>query len=259
MRVQEVLKGFSGGKSLRVNRWFRIKPSRYKDAKLSLHVFTDTSSRAYAAVAYLCVADIKGNVTVNLVRSKCRLSPPDGDTIPRLELLGALLGARFLNSLRSEYNDVLEIDDESPWTDSSVALHGLTRNRVWVECSWLTVWRRLQLLVECGHGLSQNENPADVPTRGMTVVQSSCSKIWWNGPKWLKLPEADWPKHPKNEAGTALLMMALADNEVTEYVEDIVDTPWTSKYHRTLKPVAWKLHWHKSIKSTQPMMTSEEL
>lgn len=108
------------------------------------------------------------------------------------------------------------------------------------------------------YGLSQNENP-DLPTRGMTVVQSSCSKIWWNGPKWLKRPEADWQTHPKNEVGTTLLMMVQADNEVTEYVEDIVDTPWTSKYHRTLKSVAWKLHWHESIKSTQPMMASEEL
>ena len=36
---------------------------------------------------------------VNLVTSKGRLAPPDGDTVPRLELLGALLGARLLNSL----------------------------------------------------------------------------------------------------------------------------------------------------------------
>ena len=89
-RVEEVLKGFSGGNHLRVSRWLGITPSQYKDTRVSLHVFTDASFRAYAAAAaYLRVTDIKGNVTVSLVASKCRLAPPDGDTIPRLELLGA--------------------------------------------------------------------------------------------------------------------------------------------------------------------------
>ena len=59
---------------------------------------------------------------MNLVASKCRLTPPNGDTIPRLKLIGALLGARLLNSLRQEYNDILKMDDEFVWTDSSVAL-----------------------------------------------------------------------------------------------------------------------------------------
>ena len=89
---------------------------------MALRVFTDALSRAYAAAAYLHVADIEGNVPVNLVASKCRLAPQDGDTIPHLELLWALLGARLLNLPRSEYNDVLKIDDEFLWTVSSVAL-----------------------------------------------------------------------------------------------------------------------------------------
>ena len=135
MRVEEVLKGSSGRNLLRVNRWLGVTPSQCNDTKVSLHVFTDASSKAYAAAAYLRVADIKGNVAVNLVALKCRLTPPDGDTIPRLELLGAFLRARLLNLLRSEYNDVLKIDDEFLWTDFSVALHGFNRDRVWVECS----------------------------------------------------------------------------------------------------------------------------
>lgn len=53
-----------------------------------LHVFCDALSRAYAAAAYLRVADVKGDIKANLVASKCRLAPPDGETIPSLELLG---------------------------------------------------------------------------------------------------------------------------------------------------------------------------
>ena len=121
-RVEEILKGFSGGNLLRVNRWLGVTPSQQEDTRLSLHVFTDASSRAYAAAAYCRVEDVEGKVTVNLVASKCRLAPPNGDTIPRLELLGALLGARLLNSQRKEYHSILKIDEEFLWTDSSVAL-----------------------------------------------------------------------------------------------------------------------------------------
>ena len=55
MRVEEVLKGFSGGNRLRVNRWLGITPSQCKDTKVLLHIFTDALSRAYAAAAYLRV------------------------------------------------------------------------------------------------------------------------------------------------------------------------------------------------------------
>ena len=186
MRVEEVLTGFSGG-----NRWLGITPSQCKDTKVSLHVFTDASSRAYAAAAYFRVADIKGNVTVNLVASKCRLAPPDGDTIPRLELLGALLGARLLNSLRPEYNDVLKIDDEFLWTDSSVVLAWIKQGP---RVGGVFVANRVEEITAVGGVWSwvpTNENPADLPTRGMTVIQLSSSKIWWKGPEWLKRPEAE--------------------------------------------------------------------
>jgi len=126
-RVEEVLKGLSAGNHLRVNRWLGITPSQCKDTKLPVHVFCDASSRAYAVAAYNHVADTNGDVTVNLVASKCRLAPPNGDTIPRLELLGALLGARLLNSLRLEYSGVFKIDDEFLWTDSSVALSWISQ------------------------------------------------------------------------------------------------------------------------------------
>ena len=54
-------------------------------------------------------------------------------------------------------------------------------------------------------------------------------------------------------------MMALADNDIPKYVEDIVDTPRMGKYIRTLRSAAWMLHCHKCIKNTQTMLTSEEL
>ena len=87
-----------------------------------LHVFTNASSRVYASAAYLRVADAEEKVTVNLIASNYRLTPPSGQTITRRELLGALLEARLLKSLREECKDFLKTDAEFLWRDSSVAL-----------------------------------------------------------------------------------------------------------------------------------------
>ena len=153
---------------------------------------------------------------MNLVASRCPLAPPNGDTIPRLELLGALLGARLLNSLRQEYHSILVIYDEFLWTDSSVALAWINQGP---RMGGVFVANRVEEITAVG-GVC--ENPADLPTRGTTVAQLSASKIWWNGPYWLKGPETEWLKHPKNDLGVILVMMAVADSQQPEYLEDIV-------------------------------------
>ena len=104
-----------------------------------------------------------------------------------------------------------------------------------------------------------DENPADLPTRGTTVAQLSASKIWWNGPHWLKGPETEWPKHQVNDTDVTLAMMAVADSQQPEYLEDIVDPPRTSKYLRTLRSVAWIVRWRKSIENTQTQLSVGEL
>jgi hypothetical protein len=38
------------------------------------------------------------------------------------------------------------------------------------------------------------DNPADLPTRGLTVDQLINATIWWNGPHWLSQEEHKWPK-----------------------------------------------------------------
>ena len=135
-RVEEVLKGFSGGNHSRVNRWLGVTPPLQEYTRVLLHVFTDASSRAYASVAYLCVADAEEKVTVNLIASKYRRAPPSGETTTRLELLGALLEAWFLKSLREEYKGFLKTDAEFLWRDSSVALAWINQRpkRGWSVC-----------------------------------------------------------------------------------------------------------------------------
>ena len=59
--------------------------------RLELHGFSDASEHAYAAVLYLRTLYSDGSVSVRLVASKTKVAPLKKQTIPRLELLGALI------------------------------------------------------------------------------------------------------------------------------------------------------------------------
>ena len=39
-----------------------------------------------------------------------------------------------------------------------------------------------------------SENPADLPTRGLTVPEIEHSKLWWSSPDWLVSSHDSWPK-----------------------------------------------------------------
>ena len=39
-----------------------------------------------------------------------------------------------------------------------------------------------------------NANPADFPTRGLSVIESLEAKLWWYRPSWLKNSEEKWPE-----------------------------------------------------------------
>ena len=76
---------------------------------LQLHGFSDVSEKAYGAVAYLCAQLEGGEVVTNLISLKTRVAPINGETIPRLELLGALILGRLIDSLLTAFAGVLEM------------------------------------------------------------------------------------------------------------------------------------------------------
>ena len=77
-------------------------------------MFSDASKDAYAAVAYLVSSYQVATVTSRLIASKCRVAPVKSVTIPRLELMGAVLASRLAQSLLK----VLNVDRTYFWADS---------------------------------------------------------------------------------------------------------------------------------------------
>ena len=75
--------------SVRIPRCYFSKDESLPSS-LQLHGFSDAPSYAYAAAVYLRI-ERGNNVRSVLITSKTRVAPLGGQTIPRLELLGALI------------------------------------------------------------------------------------------------------------------------------------------------------------------------
>ncbi|XP_053403036.1 uncharacterized protein LOC123546131 [Mercenaria mercenaria] len=76
---------------------------------VALHYFSDASTKAYGACAYL----VSGNQST-LIMAKNRVTPVKQLTIPKLELCAALIGSRLSQHITSTI-DCTKIVDESIW------------------------------------------------------------------------------------------------------------------------------------------------
>ncbi|GFX24193.1 uncharacterized protein TNCV_2436861 [Trichonephila clavipes] len=66
---------------------------------IQLHCFSDASKKAYGTVTYLRIELNDGNIISSFVASKGRVAPLKTLSIPRLELMGALLSARLSDKI----------------------------------------------------------------------------------------------------------------------------------------------------------------
>ncbi|XP_047032786.1 uncharacterized protein LOC124639459 isoform X1 [Helicoverpa zea] len=157
---------------------------------------SDASERAFGCCVYLRSVNMEGAVKVQLLASKNRVAPIKPTTIPRLELCGALLGARLCAKVQSSIT--LPITRCQFWCDSTIVL------------SWLAmspnvlkpfVRNRVNEIQEstAGHTWSyvpSRFNPADLVSRGLKADLISECSLWWSGPEFLLNDETHWPAMP---------------------------------------------------------------
>ena len=166
-----------------------LKPSN-SIGEPELHVFSDASGVAYGAAAYLLWNSSDGP-HVQLVLAKARVAPLKQTTIPRLELMGALLAARLARTVVEDFKrKPVEV---TLWTDSKVVLHWIRSESTTfkafvgirvseIQTTWdPSLWRHVPSKL----------NPADDLTRGLTVDEMHGR--WMHGPSYLKLPKSQWP------------------------------------------------------------------
>ena len=146
---------------------------------LTLHIFADASLQAYSAVVYL-----QQGTNRTLVMSKSRAAPLKKHSLPRLELMAAVVAACLClfvkTSLEITTNLFLWSDSQIvlSWIFSEKRLKPFVSNRVAEIRSVSTSWRYCP----------SADNPADLLTRGISFDQLRTSTLWNCGPVWLSTP-----------------------------------------------------------------------
>ena len=156
--------------------------------KAELHVFSDSSEKAYGAVCYLRI-ESNGDVYLQHVISKSKVAPMKGHNIPRLELMAALLGCKMLKSVRNALKINVKCTKIICWSDSQIVLHWILGNGT----PDAFVRRRLEMIKENADKAIWNYcpsklNPADVISRGSTI-NALIEGRWTDGPNWLRNKE----------------------------------------------------------------------
>ena len=161
-----------------------------------LHVFGDASEMAYCAVVYLSFKTTLGWKSV-LLFSKAHLAPlsENKTSIPRLDLLAALIAARLVTSVKEALSPVLAIDGTFCWSDSKVILCWLQTDKDYKQ---FVFNRRKEIIkltgVDCWRHCAGTENPADLGSRGCFATTLVSSELWWKGPAWLRGPPETYPE-----------------------------------------------------------------
>ena len=168
-----------------------------EELNTQLHVFADASETAYAAVAYLRresrTADGDVRVSVKFLMGKSLVNPVRFVSVPRLELVAAVLAVRLRRLLLRELDTVFH--EVRMWTDSMVVLSYI-RNRTTRFKTFVA--NRLGYI----HGGSQvgewayvpsSVNPADVGSRG---CRPTGLEPWLKGPEFLLETADSWPEEP---------------------------------------------------------------
>ncbi len=132
-------------------------------------------------------------VSVQFLAAKTRVTPVVGTTIPRLELLSALLLSKLMSSVHAALEQELNLSDPLCFSDSKVALFWIQGTRhEWKQFveNRVNSIRRLIAPQHWKH-CPGRENPADIPSKGMSVSELVDTSLWLHGPVWLQ-PSGDW-------------------------------------------------------------------
>ncbi|XP_064081903.1 uncharacterized protein LOC135198264 [Macrobrachium nipponense] len=152
-----------------------------------LHIFCDSSTKAYGCAAYLV-----GNGESNLVMAKAKVDPLKTKTLPQLELTSIWLGTKLANYIHKILSDI-NISRTVIWSDNEAAIQWV-RNE---NCKITYVKNRVVEIREVSANyqifhVSTGENPVDLVTRGVEVKDLVSNSLWFKGPSWLPC-ESLWP------------------------------------------------------------------
>ncbi|XP_031639210.1 uncharacterized protein LOC116351270 [Contarinia nasturtii] len=177
-----------------INRWLQTS----SQGKMELHGFCDASEKGYGVGIYVRTKGKEGYQTEILI-SKSRVAPLKILSIPRLELCSASI---LMNAIEMIYpifsKEVIGI---YCWTDSMITLQWIKKEsstlKTFVANRVANIQNTTEKLKINWNWVMGKENPADLISRGTTVLELKDEKKWWKGPDWLTTAKDKWPEQPE--------------------------------------------------------------
>ena len=90
------------------------------------------------------------------------------------------------------------------------------------------------------------DNPADIGSRGVTASFLSASKLWWEGPEWLKGGESEWPTSLVLQDSTEVeserkkvSVFSVLEDEGVRKVGKVIELVRYSSLERLFRVTAW--------------------
>ncbi|GFY33533.1 uncharacterized protein TNCV_4538671 [Trichonephila clavipes] len=135
------------------------------------------------------------SLTTKLITKIARVAPLKKLSLPRLELLAALIGDRLFETLRK----VFKITNNYIFSDSTVALSWI---RGYVKQWKPFVSNRVDEIQDLTNPqnwrfVKGEQNHADFVSRGCSAGELLKNRRLWDGPHWLTLSEENWLKNER--------------------------------------------------------------
>ena len=182
--------------------------------KCQLHVFCDSSQRAFGAVAYSVDLSYQ---TSNILVSKARVCPHRKLTIPKLELTSVNVGCKLAYSLMS--NSSFNFQSCVIWSDSEVTIARIKSDK----CKDPFVRNRVKEIRDLKFPImhvSSKDNPADILSRGCCPKVLASSSLWKHGPNWLLSQD-----YPPQRDYLVDYSLNVSVNEITAEPISVASTP----------------------------------
>ena len=214
---------------------FSVPRCLYVQSASVLHVFCDASANGYAFVAYLVNrGDGPSSASSHFVFAKARVAPLKPSlSVPRKELLAALIGCRFAFHFRTTIHSVRCF----LWTDSQTVLtwikKGMSKRDVFVS-------NRLKEILEKSdpdmwHYVPTSANPADLPSRGCSLADLRTNQLYRYGPSFLTESGTSWPELPRPSISFAVIEPPVW----TPCLRKVISVDSFSSFTRLLRVYGW--------------------
>lgn len=179
---------------LRIPRCYLKDMESYENLDTQLHIFADASRTCSAAVGYLRVCN-GSKVVCSIVMAKSRVAPMKLISVPKLELVAAVLGARLSKTIIDALK--IKISKTVFWSDSRSVLLWLRADTIDLagqfeqfkvaeiqDITEIANWRYIQ----------SRSNVADDATKWQKSFSLDDSSRWFKGPSFLYDDESKWPE-----------------------------------------------------------------